>query len=200
MIFNQRATGHGASSLIKNKWRRGFKDAKGSAAIEFALVAPIFALILAGSVDLGLLLFARFQLEAAVSDSASYAMVHTDQVDSTSGDDLAAKMATIIAGGTASGQTHASIVVNNGARADYDGTKIKLSGQASQSNSCYCPTGGAWSLNWGGVQSCGTSCPGGIFGGKYVAITAKQAYTPLFRSYGMVSDGFLYASAVVQTK
>ncbi|MCZ7853823.1 pilus assembly protein [Agrobacterium salinitolerans] len=188
------------SSPVENRWCRLIEDARGIAAIEFALVAPLFALILAGSLDLGLLLFSRFQLEAAVSDSASYAMVHTDQVDSTNGDDLAAKMATIIAGGIASSETHAEIVVNNGAKADYDGTKIKLSGAASQSNSCYCPTGGAWTLNWGGVRSCGTSCPGGTIGGKYVVITVKQAYAPLFTSYGMVKDGFLYASAVVQTK
>lgn len=200
MIFNQRLTGRSVSSSVKSKWQRMFKDVKGNAAIEFALVAPIFALILAGSLDLGLLLFSRFQLEAAVSDSASYAMVHTDQVDSTNGDDLAAKMATIIAGGIASGETHAAVVVNNGATADYDGAKIKLSGQASRSNSCYCPTGGAWALQWGGVQSCGASCPGGGFGGKYVVVTVKQPYAPLFASYGFLKDGSLYASAVVQTK
>ena len=46
------------------------KDTKGNAAIEFALVVPIFALIFVVSVDLGMLVFSRFQLEAAVSASA----------------------------------------------------------------------------------------------------------------------------------
>lgn len=176
------------------------KDRGGNAAIEFALIAPILAIILAGSTDLGLLIFSRFQLEATISDSASYATVHADQVDAENSDDLAAKIATIIASEDTSGNTAASIVVNNGAKASYAGSEIKLGGAASQANACYCPTGTASSLIWGQQQSCGTPCPDGVLAGKYVAITAKQAYAPLFSSYGFVKDGFIYASAVVQTQ
>ena len=112
------------------------KDRGGNAAIEFALIAPILVIILAGSTDLGLLIFSRFRLEATISNSASYAMVHADQVDSKSGEDLATKIATIIASEDASGEAIASIVVNNGAKASYAGNRIKLGGAASQAIGC----------------------------------------------------------------
>ncbi|MGP4727593.1 TadE/TadG family type IV pilus assembly protein [Agrobacterium deltaense] len=176
------------------------EDRGGNAAIEFALIAPILAIILAGSTDLGLLIFSRFQLEATISDSTSYAMVHADQVGAENGDDLAAKIATIVASEDTSGDTTASIVVNNGAQANYGGMKIKLGGAASHANACYCPTGTASSLIWGQQRSCGTFCSDGAPAGKYIAITAKQTYAPLFSSYGIVKDGFIYASAIVRTQ
>lgn len=176
------------------------KDRGGNAAIEFALIAPILVIILAGSTDLGLLIFSRFRLEATISNSASYAMVHADQVDSKSGEDLATKIATIIASEDASGEAIASIVINNGAKASYAGNRIKLGGAASQANACYCPTGTASSLNWGSQRPCSNTCPDGGPAGKYVTVTAKRTYTPLFSSYGFVKDGFIYASAIVQTQ
>lgn len=175
------------------------QDIKGNAAIEFALVAPIFALILVASVDLGMLIFSRFQLEAAVSSSASYAIAHADQVDSTNGDELAKNMALMIAGNYR-GDATAFIEINNGSQASYNGTKIKIGGVPSRANACYCPAGTASTIDWGSDQSCGTPCPDGGRAGRYVSVTARQAYTPFFSVFDVVKDGFITADAIVQTK
>ncbi|AVA24573.1 TadE/TadG family type IV pilus assembly protein [Rhizobium sp. LEGMi198b] len=180
--------------------RHFLRDISGNAAVEFALIAPVFILILAGSLDLGMLIFSRFQLEATVSDSASYAMVNADLVDGKDGSDLATKIATMIASEYAAGDTQASVNVNNGAVANYNGAKIVISGNVSQADACYCPSGSASSLDWGSQQSCGSSCPDGGRAGRFVSVMVKQAYTPLFSGYGLVKGDFIDASAIVRTQ
>lgn len=174
-------------------------DITGIAAIEFALVAPIFILVFTASVDLGLVIFSRFRLEAAVSASASYAIAHADQVDSTNGAELAQNMALMIAS-SYGGDATALIQVNNGSQASYNGMKIKISGVPSQANACYCPTGVASKVDWGSQRTCGSSCPDGGRAGRYVSVAAQQAYVPFFAMFEFVKDGSLTASAIVQTK
>ncbi len=175
------------------------KDTRGNAAIEFALVVPIFTLVFVASVDLGMLVFSRFQLEAAVSASASYAIAHSDQVDGSNGSELAKNLALMIASNYR-GDATAVIQVNNGPQASYDGTKIKIGGVPAQANACYCPKGNAASVEWGAQFTCNSSCPDGGRAGRYVAVTTRQAYTPFFTMFDVVKDGFIAANAVVQTK
>ncbi|ASY66656.1 hypothetical protein SJ05684_b56740 (plasmid) [Sinorhizobium sojae CCBAU 05684] len=173
---------------------------RGNAAIEFALVTPIFAVILAGGLDLAMLVFSRFRLEAAVSNSASYALVQADMVDAKNSSDLAEKLAVMIASEDAGGNKHASIVVNNGASADYNGTKISIRGMPGRGDACYCPSGSAASLVWGSARTCASACPSGGKAGKFVVVTVKQAYTPLFSSLGIVKGDSIDASAVIRAK
>ncbi|MFB7146027.1 TadE/TadG family type IV pilus assembly protein [Agrobacterium deltaense] len=182
--------GHGLNVL---------RDRKGNAAIEFALVVPIFALVFVESVDLGMLVFSRFQLEAAVSASASYAIAHSDQVDGSNGSELAKNLALMIASNYR-GEATAVIQVNNGPQASYDGAKIKIGGVYSQANACYCPKGNAASVEWGSQVTCNSPCPDGGRAGRYVAVTATQAYTPFFTMFDVVKDGSIAANAMVQTK
>lgn len=172
---------------------------KGNAAIEFALVAPIFALVFVASVDLGMVIFSRFRLEAAVSASASYAIAHSDQVDGSNGAELAKNIALMIASNYR-GDATAIIQINNGSQATYDGAKISINGAASQANACYCPKGTARAVEWGSQQTCGSSCPDGGHAGRYVSIAARQAYTPFFTLFDVIEDGFITAAAIVETK
>ncbi|MEF0941377.1 TadE/TadG family type IV pilus assembly protein [Rhizobium sp. BR 362] len=137
------------------------QDVSGNAAIEFAILAPIFTLILAVSFDIGALVFARFQLEAAISNNASYAIVHSDQIDGKSDNQLAKSLALMIAGQFTSGDASASVVVNDGVQASYDGAIVKIDGTPGPTGACYCPKGMASSFNWGSQQTCGSSCPDG---------------------------------------
>ncbi|EHH03596.1 hypothetical protein ATCR1_20935 [Agrobacterium tumefaciens CCNWGS0286] len=178
---------------------RLLRDTKGTAAIEFAVVAPLFAFVLMASVDLGMVIFSRFQLEAAISAGASYAIAHGDQVNSSNGDELAKNIALMIASHYR-GDATAFIDINNGSQASYNGSKIIVGGMPSQANSCYCPTGAASTVNWGSQQTCGAACPDGGRAGRYVSVTAKQAYAPFFSGFDVVRDGFIAASAIVQTK
>jgi len=80
------------------------------------------------------------------------------------------------------------------------GDTIALGGTASNADSCYCPAGSGSSLTWGSTFTCGNSCSAGGLAGKFVAITASRTYTPIFSSYGIVKNGTLSATAVVETQ
>ncbi|QAB00912.1 pilus assembly protein TadE (plasmid) [Agrobacterium tumefaciens] len=178
---------------------RILQDTKGNAGIEFALVASIFVLVLLASTDLGMLIFSRFRLEEAVSASASYAIAHADQVDGANGDELAKNLALMFASNY-QGDATALIQINNGSQASYNGTKIKIGGVASHANACYCPKGSASSVEWGSQQTCGASCPDGGRAGRYVSVSAREAYTPLFSALDIVKADSITASTIVQTK
>lgn len=187
------------SSLVTRQ-RLFWRDRQGNAAIEFAILSPIFLLIMAASCDMGALIYARFQLEAAVSNSASYTIAHSDQIDGINDSALAKNLALLIAGQYTSGDASASITINDGIQANFAGPTIKIDGTSSSTGACYCPTGAATSFIWGSQQTCSSPCPDRANAGKYVVITAKQAYSPMFSDLGIVKDGFIYANAVVQTK
>lgn len=174
------------------------KDRGGSAALEFAIVAPIFIAVLGVSLDLGMAVFARFQLESAVSGAASYAMINGSMVDATNGSTLAGNIAQFIAGQATLGAATALVTINNGSTATYNANIINIGGLASQASACYCPTGSAGAITWGSQQSCGASCPTGELAGKYVAITMNQTYNPIFASYGLSNNGQISANALVR--
>ncbi|NTJ68577.1 pilus assembly protein [Agrobacterium rhizogenes] len=176
------------------------QDKRGNAAVEFAVLAPLFIFIMAVSFDMGSLIFARFQLEAAISNSASYALVHADQADGLNDSLLAKSIALMIARQYSSAGASASIAINDGVQANFDGATIRIDGTPASTGACYCPSGSAASFVWGSQQTCSSSCPDGANAGKYVVISAKQAYAPLFSGYNIVNDGYIYASAVVQLK
>ena len=66
------------STRFKNFCRRLRTDAnKGSAALEFAFVAPVFFLLLMGTIESGVIFFAQSSLQNAVNDAAR--LVRTGQ-------------------------------------------------------------------------------------------------------------------------
>lgn len=66
------------SARCKRLCRRLKKDAiKGSAAIEFAMVAPVFFILLMGTIEAGVIFFAQSALQNAVNDTAR--LVRTGQ-------------------------------------------------------------------------------------------------------------------------
>ena len=54
------------------------RDQRGTSGVEFALLAPVMLLILAGMVDFGMTLWARLQLEQSLSTITNYAIVSAD--------------------------------------------------------------------------------------------------------------------------
>ena len=63
--------------LFNDLWRRLRTDKNGSAAVEFAFVAPVFFLLLMGTVEAGIIFFAQSSLQNAVNDAAR--LVRTGQ-------------------------------------------------------------------------------------------------------------------------
>ncbi|WP_420963562.1 TadE/TadG family type IV pilus assembly protein [Brucella sp. IR073] len=174
------------------------REKDGASAVEFAVIAPVFVLILAGSLDLGMVIYARFKLDSAVSSGASYALTNASMVTSTQGNDLANKIAALIAA-RASNAT-ASVTVNNGPNANFENGIIKASRQSQAADRCYCPTGNAQSLVWGAEKQCGAVCPDGARAGKFVAISVEQPYQPIFSGYGFIDDDTISSATVVRTE
>jgi len=62
---------------LKHFFKRLRTDKRGSAAIEFAFVAPVFFLLLMGTIEAGIIFFAQSSLQNAVNDAAR--LVRTGQ-------------------------------------------------------------------------------------------------------------------------
>lgn len=177
-------------------------DVNGVAAVEFALVAPWFGLILAGAIDLGGMLYTKYGLDAAVSAGANYAVVSAASVNSTSGQSLANTIATVVTSSNSSNWANTTIIVNNGPTTSMSETGTPVTGgTAANADSCYCPTLVGSSVSWGSAApACGGTCPNGSIAGKFVYISASRAYTPFFPSFGIVKNGTITTSAMVQAQ
>lgn len=175
-------------------------DARGVAAVEFALAAPVVIMILVALVDLGSVLFIRFQLDSAVAAGANYALVNGSSVSSTNGAALASTLAGVVSSSQGTNSADSSITVNNGPAAGSSGGTVSTSGTASSADSCYCPTGAGATMAWGSSQTCGSTCAGGGYAGKFVVLTASRSYSPLLTGYGFATSGTVSTTSVVQVQ
>ena len=104
--------------MILGRRRRGGRlgaaflgDRSGVAAVEFALISPTIILVLVGLIDLGGMLYTRFQLDASLSAGANFAMVNANSVNSTSGASLASTLAGLVSSGQSSNWAISSVTV-----------------------------------------------------------------------------------------
>jgi Flp pilus assembly protein TadG len=155
----------------------------GVAAIEFAIYALAFLMIVAATVDIGLLIFTGAQLDAAVSAGAEYAVNNAALVTSNPSG-LNTNISNIVNNTIGTGWATSTVSVNNG----------------NDSTHCYCPTGTPGNWTWGSTVTCGSACAGGGIGGQFVTITASRAVSPLFPTFGFVANGALTRNALVETQ
>ena len=72
------------SHLIRHSIRRLSAGAdSGIAAVEFAILVPVFLILLMGTTDLGQMLYAYYKLDQAVAAGAEYAALNAANVTST---------------------------------------------------------------------------------------------------------------------
>ena len=171
----------------------------GVSAVEFALVSPVLLVILAGTVDIGGSLKAKFELSSAVSAGSNYALLNGDKVNSTGGSALAGSIATVVTSGLGSDGGNIQVIINNGASLAYNATTSTAtqSGTAANADLCYCP-GSSGAVAWSTPVACSSICSAGGIAGKFVTITASKPYTPLFGGFGIVSNGNITIQAVVK--
>jgi Flp pilus assembly protein TadG len=176
--------------------RRFLRDTKGVIAIEFAVFAVVFIILMGAIVDFGGLAFTRFRMENAVSAASNYALVNGESINATGAATLAAAIGSIIA--SADSGISGKVVVNNGPEATISGGNATVAGSASPAASCYCPSNNGSSINWGGAVTCDEPCPSGGLAGKFVTIDVKRTYTPLFLFLDEARE--IAVSATVQAK
>jgi len=193
--------------MIKDRFRpmngilpRALKNTRASAAVEFAILAPVFGLILAGAIDFGGVVFTKFRIENAASAGANFALVNAANITAANGANLASQISAVIASsGSAASDTN-TVVVNNGPTASYANGSTTPSGTAANAGNCYCPTSTAGTVSWGSAATCGSACAGGGLAGKFITIAANRNYTPFFSDYGIVADGTITVKVMVQAK
>jgi Flp pilus assembly protein TadG len=172
-------------------------ESDGVAAVEFAMVTPVFIVLLAGAVDLSGLVIAHFHLEAAVAAASNYALLNNAQVSSSGGASLASNVASVV---TSVVSTNATVVVNDGPTATVSGGTTTTSGTAANADLCYCPTGTPTNLTWGNSVTCGSACAAGGTAGKFVLVTASYTYSAMFTNYNFINGGVVTSGAMVQTQ
>jgi len=176
------------------------RDRRGAAAVEFALIAPIFCILFAAAVDFGGVLHTQLKLDAAVAAGANYAQVNAANVSAANGAALAGNIASIVRTSDGAAYADGLVVVNNGPGVTISGGTASPGGTPGPADACYCPTGSGTAFAWGSATPCGAACPGGGVAGKFVTITVTRLYNPVFSGYGMVADHTIRASAAVETQ
>jgi Flp pilus assembly protein TadG len=181
--------------MLKNFLR----NRDGVSSIEFALVVPVLLLIIAGIVDIGGALKAKFDLNASVSAASNFVLHNADNVTAAKGDDLATKIAVIAGGGLSNGRGVVSVSVNGGPGVSViDGASQTQTG-GSNADLCFCPSRNGNTVSFGAAVVCGTQCvPGGGTAGKFVVISASKPHNPLFGGFGVIEAGNVNVMAVVQ--
>jgi Flp pilus assembly protein TadG len=175
-------------------------DTGGVAAVEFALFAMMFLILLAGTIDLGNVLFTEFELDSAVAAGAQAVAVNTAEVNSTQGASLASSIAATVANANGTGWASVTVVVNNGPSVSISNGSTSSSGSASAADSYYCLTGTPGNWSWGGAVTAGTTCSGSIQAGQFVTITAQRTVPSFFPKFGFVPSGAIVQAAVVETQ
>ena len=140
----------------------------GSAALEFAICAPVMLGLFAVMVDVGNLLRARITLAEAVSASAQFATMSGANV-------TAANLQNVVTHVAATAGLSATSTVNGPA--------------------CYCPSAYPVTL---AVATCGTPCATNqLVPGTYVVITGRYAYTPIAPNLSKIVATTLSETATV---
>ena len=170
--------------------RRLAADRRGMSAVEFALISPVFCLILVATVDIGGALMTKYRLDAAVAAGLNYAQVNGPALSASTAPTLGTAIANLIYTGEGTAGADVAVVVNDGARVTVVAGAVSNGGTAANAERCYCPTGGAGATTWGPPVACGSVCPGidKGYGGKFVTILASQTYTPLLSTFGIVRN------------
>jgi hypothetical protein len=156
----------------------------GSAAVEFAIFVPFFMIIVAGTLDLGYLIYTASELTAAVSAGSQYAENNAAMVSSNPRR-LADNIGTIVENANGTKWATSTVNVNNG----------------GDTTGCYCPTGSPGYWIWGTAVTCGKPCTGGGgVAGKFVTISGNHTVSPLFPTFGLMYNGTISRNAMVETQ
>lgn len=198
MIRRLSATSSALSGHGQRLLRRGVRETNGASAVEFSLLAPVFCLIMVGTLDFGSVLYTKFNLDGAVSAATNYTINNAASVSSTSGAALATRIAMIVSSGHESNWADATVTVNNGPVTTVSNGATSTSGTAANADLCFCPVKSGASLTWGSSKTCGSPCSGGGVAGKFVAISARRAFNPIFATYGLVTGGSVAATSILQ--
>ncbi|WP_020179754.1 TadE/TadG family type IV pilus assembly protein [Methylopila sp. M107] len=180
--------------------RRLARDRRGASAVEFALLTPVFGLILAGTLDMGSSLYAQFGLNSAVSAGANYALANASGASSSGSATLSDAISKLASGAQGLTVVTGVATVNAGTTSTTLNSATSRAGTASAADSCYCPSVSGATVTWGSVMTCNAACPSGGYAGKFVVVSAARQFTSFLGSYSFAPTGRIFAQTMVQVQ
>lgn len=158
-----------------------WRDRQAVAAIEMALMAPFFAMLLFAIANFSFAFYSKLQLTAAVSNGAQYAFTSGQNLTAATIPAYLANIGTVVQNSSGITVNSPTVLFNN-------------AGDGSNFNSCYCiSNSGSWT-----VATCGAPCSTeGPTAGKFVSIAASYPYQPLIPN-SFLKTGPLNASLIAR--
>lgn len=177
---------------VTRRIRKLLGDTRGSIAVEFALVAPVLMIVLAGVIDIGSAAYTRLSLQSRVTTAGEYALMWAEQDNA----ELAKTLIGLLQGRASE---TAEVVVNNAARATWDGSSVTTQSLSGDAMACYCPTRPNGQIEWGSSVACDTSCSAsGDSAGRFVQISATADHVSIFPGYAFIDGDMVRARAVLR--
>jgi Flp pilus assembly protein TadG len=162
------------------------RDNTGAAALEFAILAPVFAVIMIGIVDFSFAFYSKLQLASAVSTGAQYAYINGQSLTSSTVATFLTNVQNVVKSASALSLPTPTVMYNN-------------STTNANANNCYCIS--VSPQTWT-ATTCGNACSGtnSQTAGKFVSITGTYTYTPIFATDQFLKTGAMTESAIVRVQ
>lgn len=179
-------------------------EESGVSATEFAIIAPLFLIILAGVTDIGFSLYSKIRMESMVSAVANYAMTAQYPLSEADAEEFLQDLNTLAhtarQGNALPSVDTVKINLNNAFSSTWTNGAISFQGDEADLLECYCPTRTGGSIAWGGVQACNSLCTDGSSAAKHIWVEITNS-SPLsvFREFGF-SASQLSSSALIRMK
>ncbi|PYE30326.1 TadE-like protein [Rhizobium sp. PP-F2F-G38] len=177
--------------MIRNRetYLRNFRKSRsGASAVEFALIAPVFLLLFAGTAEIGLATMTRMQVNEAVSAAVNRALISGAAVTAATADTTVSTFATMLRVARGGQSEHSQLAISfNGGRT-YTSVEGRMTpkGSASAVDECRCPTQSGGTIQWGSKVPCATACPDKSLSARYVSFELTQPYKPLLPAAGLI--------------
>lgn len=173
------------------------RDTRGSIAVEFALVAPVLMVVLAGVIDIGSATYARLSLDARVTAAAEYALMQSAPADQAAADAMAEKLIGLLSDGN---PQSVEVNVNNAARRTWADGAVQTASAPGAAAACYCPTRASdGTITWGGAKNdCDSLCYSGDTAGPFVQISAATKHVSIFPGYGFTDGDTVSARTILR--
>jgi len=176
------------------------RSRSGVAAIEFAIIAPLYILLMAGMLNLGGAIYVKMTVDSAITSASTYALAKGDSITAAGAATLADQIAGMLATELGLTDSTISVDVNNGAVLSISGGVKRTNGTAANADLCYCPAANGAVVVWGSAVACASQCPSGGFAGKFVTVAASRPFTPMFPVNYIVSASSFAGSALTQAQ
>ncbi len=177
---------------------RVLRDRRGVAAVEFAILAPLFLLVLGATAGIGLGVVSKIRANEAVSAAAHGALIAGDSLKAGTADQTAADLATILRRAWTVPDEAVVRIEFNGARTyRFAGREAVAAGATAAVDECRCPTRADGAVQWGDAVGCGQPCSDAGIASRYVLIDVAVPASPVFASFVPTIGSALHVQTLV---